>query len=333
MRSVIDIMELLDGHILHALQIAPRAPFRRIAEIIGAGEQTVARRYRALRRNGVIRVVGVVNPRIYGECQWIVRVHAKPDNLPKLADALVRWPEVTHVNVLSGGTELICVVRAPIGDTGDGLLHRLPRTSAVLDVRVDLVLNVFGRASGGHWTGHGRALSAEQIAALQQPESVRPHRPSAPSADDQRLIDALADDGRISDSALAALTGWSPARVKRRLAALQDSDTLSYDLDVLPELLGFTLNATMWISTSPRHLTATAEQIVAHDEVASVVAVSGSANLMVVVICRDVEHFYRYLAERLATVDHIRSYDVGIRSKRLKQVGSLVAHGRLIRAN
>jgi DNA-binding Lrp family transcriptional regulator len=333
MRSVIDIMELLDGHILHALQIAPRAPFRRIAEIIGAGEQTVARRYRALRRNGVIRVVGVVNPRIYGECQWIVRVHAKPDNLPKLADALVRWPEVTHVNVLSGGTELICVVRAPIGDTGDGLLHRLPRTSAVLDVRVDLVLNVFGRASGGHWTGHGRALSAEQIAALQQPESVRPHRPSAPSADDQRLIDALADDGRISDSALAALTGWSPARVKRRLAALQDSDTLSYDLDVLPELLGFTLNATMWISTSPRHLTATAEQIVAHDEVASVVAVSGSANLMVVVICRDVEHFYRYLAERLATVDHIRSYDVGIRSKRLKQVGSLVAHGRLIRAS
>ncbi|GAS94533.1 AsnC family transcriptional regulator [Mycolicibacterium canariasense] len=326
-------MEVLDGHILHALQIAPRAPFRRIAEVIGAGEHTVARRYRALRRGGVLRVIGVVNPRVYGECQWIVRVHAKPDNVPKLAEALVRWPEVTHANVLSGGTELICVVRAPIGDTGDGLLHRLPRTSAVLDVRVDLVLNVFGQTSSAHWTGYGRPLSAEQIAALQPAASARPNRPGTPSPDDQRLIDALADDGRISDSALAALTGWSPARVKRRLAALQDSDTLSYDLDVLPELLGYRLNATIWIATSPRHLTVVAEQIVAHDEVASVVAVSGSANLMAVVICRDVEHLYRYLAERLATVEHIQTYDVGIRSKRLKQVGSLIAHGRLIGAS
>ncbi len=325
-------MERLDGHILHALQVAPRAPFRRIAQVIGTGEQTVARRYRALRRDGVLRVVGVVNPRMYGECQWLVRVRAKPENLPKLAAALVRWPEVTHANVLSGGTELICVIRAPIGDTGDGLLHRLPRTSAVLDVRVDLVLNVFGQASGGHWTGHGHALNEQQLAALQPPGIVRPPPPSPPSADDRLLIDALADDGRISDSALAARTGWSPARVKRRLAALHDSGTLSYDLDVLPELLGFTVNATIWISTPPRHLAATAEQIVAHDEVASVIAVSGSANLMVVVICRDVEHLYRYLAERLATVEHIQTYDVSIRSKRLKQVGSLIAHGRLVRA-
>lgn len=326
-------MEAPDGHLLHALQIAPRAPFRRIADVVGASEHAVARRYRALRRDGVLRVIGVVNPRIHGECQWIVRVHAKPDNLPRLAEALVRWPEVTHANVLSGGTELICVVRAPIGDTGDGLLHRLPRTSAVLDVRVDLVLNEFGPAAGAHWNGHGNALNARQIAALQPAAGSRRERPAAPSADDQLLFDALADDGRMSDSALATLTGWSPARVKRRLAALQDADTLTFDVDVLPERLGFALNATIWISIPPRHLEAAAERLVGHDEVASVIAVSGTANLMVVVICRDVEHFYRYLSQRLATVDHIQAYDVSIRSTRLKQVGSLISHGRLIRAD
>ncbi len=113
-------MEAVDRHILHALQVAPRASFRHIAEVIGVGEQTVARRYRALRRDGVLRVVGVVNPRVYGECQWIVRVRAKPADLPRLAEALVRRPDVTHVNALSGGTELVCVARAPIGDAGDG---------------------------------------------------------------------------------------------------------------------------------------------------------------------------------------------------------------------
>jgi DNA-binding Lrp family transcriptional regulator len=326
-------MEPLDGHILHALQLAPRAPFRRIAEVIGAGEQTVARRYRALRRDGALRVIGVVNPRVYGQYQWIVRVHAKPDNLPRLAEALVRRPEVTHANVLSGGTELVCVVRAPIGDTGDGLLHRLPHTPAVLGMRINLVLNVFGSPTGAHWTGHGHVLDGDRINALQQHvEGARPDRPAAPTARDQPLLDALADDGRIADSALAALTGWSPARVKRRLAALQASDTLAYDLDVLPERLGFLLNAIIWISTVPGHLASVAEQIARHAEVASVAAVSGPANLMVVVICRDAGHLYSYLAERLAAVDHIQAYDVSVRSKRLKQVGSLVSGGRLIRA-
>lgn len=325
-------MEAIDGHILHALQLAPRAPFRRIAEVIGAGEQTVARRYRALRRDGALRVIGVVNPRVYGECQWIVRVHAKPDNLPRLAEALVRWPEVTHANVLSGGTELVCVVRAPIGDAGDGLLHRLPRTSAVIDMRVDLILNVFGSPTGAHWTGHGHALDEDQINALQPLECACPDRPAAPTADDQPLLDALADDGRIADSALATLTGWSPARVKRRLAALQASDILAYDVDVLPERLGFVLHAMVWISTEPRRLASVAEQIVRHEEVASAAAVSGPANLMAVVICRDAAHLYRYLTERLATVDQIQAYDVSVRTKRLKQVGSLISQGRLIRA-
>lgn len=325
-------MEALDGHILHALQLAPRASFRRIAEVVGVGEQTVARRYRALRRDGVLRVIGVVNPRVYGECQWIVRAHAKPDDLPRLAEALIRRPEVTHANVLSGGTELVCLVRAPIGDAGDGLRHRLPRTPTVLDMRVDLVLNVFGSPTRAHWTGHGHTLDADQIGALQPPECAHPDRPAAPTAADQVLLDALAHDGRISESALAALTGWSPARVKRRLATLQACDTLAYDLDVLPERLGFMLHAIIWISTMPRHLASVAEQIVQHDEAASVAAVSGPTNLMIVVICRDAGHLYRYLAERLATIDQIAAYDVSVRSKRLKQVGSLVSQGRLIGA-
>ncbi|WP_235852775.1 Lrp/AsnC family transcriptional regulator [Mycobacterium interjectum] len=101
---------------------------------------------------------------------------------------------------------------------------------------------------------------------------------------------------------------------------------------MLPERLGFLLNAMIWISTVPRHLASVAEQIARHPEVASVAAVSGPANLMVVVICRDAGHLYRYLAERLAAVDHIQAYDVSVRSKRLKQVGSLVSRGRLIRA-
>ena len=303
------MIDQTNGRILHALQLSPRLSFRCLAQAIGVPEQTVARRYRAMRRDGLLRVTGVVNPLVYGQDRWIVRVHAKPDDLPRLAEALVRRPEVTHANVLSGWTELVCTVRAPIDGGSDGLMQRLPRTSAVLGMDVDLVLHEFGGPAGVVWTGYGHTLTAAQMAALQidSGDAEVPQRAiAAPTDDDRPLLAALAADGRIPLAQLADETGWSPARVKRRLAALHAAATIAYDVDVLPERLGFRLAAMVWMTVPPHLLTNVAEKIAAHDEVASVIAVSGRNNLMAVVICRDVQHLYRYIAERLASVEGIK---------------------------
>jgi len=326
------VLESIDGNILHALQLSPRVSFRRIADVVDAPEQAVARRYRKMRRDGVVRVIGLVNPQVHSESQWVVRVHSKPDDLPRLAEALVRRPEVTHANVLSGWTELVCIIRAPLGETKDGILQRLPRTSAVLGLEVDLILRVFGEPASAPWTAYGHTLDAGQAALIQQhTETVRQSvSPAAPIDQDQPLFDALAADGRAPHARLAQHTGWSSARVKRRIAALEASGTLAFDVDLLPNRLGFNVNAMLWLTTPPRHLATVADEVAAHKEIASVVAVSGRNNLLAVVICRDVDDLYRYLAERLAGIDHIQSYDLSIRAQRLKQAASLIAHGRLI---
>lgn len=326
------MLDPLDGKILHALQLSPRASFRHIADILDAPEQTVARRYRKMCRDGLVRVIGIVDPNVYGECQWVVRVRARPDDLPRLADALVRRPEVTHANVLSGWTELVCVVRAPLREGRDGLLQRLPRTSKVLGIDIDLVLHTFGEPASSPWTAYGDTLSAEQIdLVLELAEQRGPRtQPPAPTDEDRALLEALAEDGRAPHARLAEHAGWSPARVKRRLATLEASGTLTYDVDVLPNLLGFDVNAMVWLNTSPSHLAGVGEQISLHDEIASVSAISGRHNLMAVVICRDVDHLYHYLAQRLSKVGHVQGFEVSIRTQRLKQAASLIAHGRLI---
>lgn len=331
---VFDVIDAVDGKILHALQLSPRVSFRRIAEVIDESEQTVARRYRKLHRNGVVRVIGLVNPQVYGECQWAVRVHARPDDLPRLAEALVRRPEVTHANVLSGWTELVCIIRAPIGETKDSILQRLPRTSGVLGLEVDLILHVFGDPSDAHWTGYGHTLSATQARSIRQDgdNADQPTEGPPPSEEDRPLFRALAADGRAPHSRLAEQTGWSPARVKRRIAALEASTTLIFDVELLSDRLGFNVNAMLWLTTTPRQLATVAEKIAAHPEIATVCAITGRNNLMAVVICRDVDDLYRYVAERLAAVEHLQSYDLSIRTQRLKQAASLVAHGRLIQA-
>jgi DNA-binding Lrp family transcriptional regulator len=326
------VLDALDSRILHALQLSPRVSFRRLAEVIDESEQIVARRYRKLRSSGVVRVIGLVNPQVYGECQWVVRVHAKPDDLPRLAEALVRRPEVTHANVLSGWTELVCIVRAPIGETKDSILQRLPRTSGVLGLEVDLILRVFGEPRSALWAGYGPTLDMTQAAAIQRDAgTAAPTTGGArPSEEDQPLFQALAADGRAPHAKLADHTGWSPARVKRRMAALEATGTLVFDVDLLSDRLGFNVNAMLWLTTTPRHLSAVAAEIATHTEIASVSAISGRNSLLAIVICRDVDDLYRYVAERLAGIDHIQSYDLSIRTQRLKQAASLIAHGRLI---
>src|SRR6195952_3076649 len=63
----------LDRGLLHALQVDGRAPFRRIAEVLGVSDQTVARRYARLRSTNALRVLGLVDPTTVGDIQWSVR--------------------------------------------------------------------------------------------------------------------------------------------------------------------------------------------------------------------------------------------------------------------
>jgi DNA-binding Lrp family transcriptional regulator len=325
------MLQPIDGRILHSLQLHPRVSFRRIAQVLGVPEQSVARRYHRMRRDGVVRVVGVVNPRVFGDAEWLVRVRAKPGDLSRLADVLVRRPEVTHANVHSAGTELVCVIRGPLNDSSDGLLQRLPRTTTVLDVDIDLMLHRFDEPAASPWTALGQNLSAEQAADIMaSADGTERGTPVVPTDEDARLLEVLAEDGRAPTAQLAEATGWSAAKVARRLAALQAGGALAYDVDILPEPLGFDINAMLWLTTTPAHVHAVGTQIAAHAEIAAAAAISGRHNLMAIAICRDVDDLYRYLAEKLAAVDHIQTYDVSIRTQRLKETTSLISRGRLI---
>jgi DNA-binding Lrp family transcriptional regulator len=323
----------LDKQIIHALQLSPRVSFRQIAAVLGVTEQTVARRYHRLRRDGVVRVVGLQNPWVDDDADWICRIHAKPDRIPQLADALVRRPDVSHANMLSGGTDLVCVIRAPLGENReDLLLQRLPRTTSVIDLHIDLVLHTFGDAATTPWTGYGHQLSAEQAAQIlgERPAPPAIAGPSRPVAEDRPMLDALAEDGRAPHSQLAERTGWSVARVRRRIATLEASGALLYDVDVLPERLGYHLSAMLWLTVAPQHIHRVGERIVGHDRIAFAAAVSGSKNLLAIAICRDVHDLYTYLADHLGAINDILGYEVSIRTQRLKQSGSVIAYGRLI---
>ncbi|MEV5161191.1 MULTISPECIES: Lrp/AsnC family transcriptional regulator [unclassified Streptomyces] len=327
--------DAVDTRILHSLQISPRAPFRLISEVAGVSEQTVARRFQALRRRGVVRVMGLVNPAVHGQATWVARITCRPDRVDVIAEALTRRPDVSYSHLASGGAEIICTLNAPIAeDRGPDLLpRRLQRSSGVLGVDMALMLHSFS-APWAHWTGFGPPLSAEAVALLTAHDPRSERRPEVapvpPRQEDLPLLTALAEDGRASHARLAQLTGWSTNRVGRRLENLEAAGTLYYDVDLLSQRLGWTLQATLWLRTAPAHLHQVGSALVHHPEVAFAGALAGEHNLMAIVICTGPQDFYRYLTTSLAAIPGVDAYTVSIRVRHLKQAASLVTQGRLV---
>lgn len=118
----------LDQRIVQALQVDGRAPFRRIGEVLGVSDQTVARRYGRMRSTATFRVVGLADPLRVGLTMWLLRVRSTPDAAGAIGEALARRTDTRWVSLLSGGTEIFCLAQAATPGRGDApLLQKLPR--------------------------------------------------------------------------------------------------------------------------------------------------------------------------------------------------------------
>lgn len=321
-----------DRQIIRALQLAPRAGFAEIADIVGVSEQTVARRYRRLRADGILRVVGAVNPRALGQSDWLLRVQCRPDGTYALADALARREDVAWVSISAGGSEVVCALRSRNDQERDDLLvQRLPKSAPVLGISAAVVLHHFVAATPTEWVGLRDALDDRQTRQLTaRPGAVRSATPLTLEPDDHPLLDALSRDGRTSVRVLSRLTGSSEGRVGRRLAALQAAGVLYFDVDLAGVAFGYATWAYLWMTVSPARLADVGAALMSHAEVPFAAAVTGTANIVASLTCRSLDEVYRYVTEKVGALDGVLSVEISPVLRRLKQAGALLDGDRLI---
>ncbi|HEX3778813.1 MAG TPA: Lrp/AsnC family transcriptional regulator [Pseudonocardiaceae bacterium] len=298
--------DLLDRQLLHALQLNGRAPFSRIAEVLGVSDQTIARRYSRLRTSGALRVIGATDPAVLGEIAWFVRVQCAPDVATPVAEAIARREDTTWVSLTSGGTEIVCVSRAGTDSENNSLLlQKLPRTPRVQGVTAQCILHNFFGGTTGLVDKHG-FLSETEIERLRPEPGSAEVDPGPLTEADQKLFAVLARDGRAGHAELAAATGWSQSTVRRRLAELLDSGVLYLDLEFDRRILDLDTRAMLWLTVAPADLVAAGNAMAAHLEVAFAAAVTGQTNLAASVVCSDVAALYTYLTEKVARLPGIQ---------------------------
>ncbi|HEX5194010.1 MAG TPA: Lrp/AsnC family transcriptional regulator [Solirubrobacteraceae bacterium] len=327
-------LDRLDRQLMHALQFDGRVSFRLLAEILGSSEQTVARRYRRLRDAGIVRVMVLTAP-ARGQ-YWIVRMQVVPGGAMKLARALARRADVSWVSIFSGGSEVTCVCRPrSVGQRDELLLDRLPETELVTGLVSHATLSQFaGGRVEREWAGYDDPLTGEQYAALDAARQLPSVPfgtvvPDAVAREDAPLLAELGRDGRASYATLAAATGSSAARVRRRLYELVSSGAAYLDVDLAIEALGFDVMASIWMTVAPSRLDEVGHRIAALPETAYVAAVTGPANLIASVIARDTDGLYRYVTEQLGSLEGVERAEVAPVLRRVKQAGSVVTGARL----
>ncbi|MGW3207733.1 Lrp/AsnC family transcriptional regulator [Streptomyces sp. NPDC001135] len=298
------MLDDLDRALIHALHLDGRAPFSTIAEVLGVSAQTVARRYRRLRTEAGLRVVGLADPDRAGRAQWLVRLTATARSAQDIAAALVRRPDTSWVKLTSGGTEITAVIHAPAEDASPGslLLHDVPRTGGITAVSAHCLLHTY-LGGPANWRRSAQALDERQRAALEYRESAQGVR--QPGPEDDALLAALERDGRAGQGELARVTGWSPATVARRLAELRAAGALFFDVEVDAGLFGVRTRALLWLSVRPADQEKVARALAGHDELAFVAATTGRTNLVAQALCRDPADLHRYLTGRLGALREI----------------------------
>ncbi|MEV6770261.1 Lrp/AsnC family transcriptional regulator [Nocardia sp. NPDC051030] len=315
-------LDSLDKQIVQLLQLDPRSSFSHIASELGVAEQTVARHYRRMRREGLARVIGFVDAPALGESDWLIRVRCRPEGAVQVAEALARREDAAWVSIAAGGAEVVFSLHPRTQqDRDDLLVQRLQRSTPVLDITASMILHRFVGRNAVDWRGRREIRTGGQPVD----SNSLPAKDSQIEDGDRALLALLALDGRTSYSVLARSTGMTIGRVIRRVDALQAAGILYFDLDMAPAALGSGFAAFLWLNVGPAQLEPVGRALADHDETTYTAAVTGPHNLFATIFCETPDALYRYTTTKLAALQGIHGFELSPVLRRLKQAGALTA--------
>jgi DNA-binding Lrp family transcriptional regulator len=278
----------------------------------------------------------VVDPGAFGSSQWMVRLRCRPGSVTEIAEALARRDDVSWVALTAAGSEVTCAVRSRSEEQRDDLLgRRLPRAAAVLDLQASVQLRQFVGGRGHYWAALNGVLTRDEETALgstgspfvEQP--VVRHEQLPFDASDERLVAALAVDGRASLVDLAAASGLTPGRVSRRVRSLLAGGAVYLDVEIAPLALGYRARASLWVRVHPAHVVAVGRAMARMPQVAFAAAVSGPDNLYAVVHCGDLDELFEFTSSRLGTLPGVERLEISLITRQVKTVRTRLAGTRL----
>jgi DNA-binding Lrp family transcriptional regulator len=312
-----------DLRIVHALQVAPRAPWKLVGEVLGLDPVTVARRWTRLERAGIAWVHTTAAPGAPSSAAgaWL-EVATVARHTDAVAAALAAEPTVTSLRRMAGGRDLIALLPdIGLADLADLVNERLATVPGVRSTRTHIITATPALAS--EWRLD--RLDPSEVAALRLTEPAADPRLPA-DATDGAILATLERDGRAPVQQIAAEAGVSTATATRRLRGLLAGRAVHLHCDVSRGLSGFPVSAIYFAGVPAEHLDEATAVLRTVPELRICSVVAGPANLMIDVWLRTVGEVHTLEAAVSRRLAHL-SWRVLDRSVTLR---TYKHHGRLL---
>lgn len=134
----------LDRGIVKQLSKDGRVSFTEIASNLNVTEKTIRLRYKNLVDQGIIEVVGVVNPIAIGiKSGAIIQLKVTPQCIMKAIDALKEIREIRYITMTTGPYSLLVQIAVPGQDDITNVLQRLNEIPFITEMNTIIQLDVY----------------------------------------------------------------------------------------------------------------------------------------------------------------------------------------------
>ncbi|MET9327456.1 Lrp/AsnC family transcriptional regulator [Tsukamurella sp. NPDC003166] len=312
----------LDLRLIHALQIAPRAPWVQLAKPLGLSAATAARRWERLVERGEAWICGYNSAR-GSDGGAFIEIACEANRTDAVGDLIAASPQVLALDSLPGPTDLFATVAVEDISAFATFTAAVRAVRGVRSVRGRLITGVYSNAA--RWRLD--ALDPAERTAVERLVPIeRSARPVVMDELDRRLVVHLGGDGRAAATDLANALGVSITTVRRRIDRLMDSSVLDVRCEVLPTVTGHAVSAVFWIRIPAPHVAAAAARLSVLPEVRLVAGVTGPENLLVTAWLRhaaDIERFEADIVVQIPTaIVADRSVKLGIRKLTGRMIGA-----------
>jgi DNA-binding Lrp family transcriptional regulator len=209
-------MDPLDLALLEEVQRDGRSTYEALARVLGLSRPAVRARLNRLLESGVVQIVGVVHPSVFGLTAY-AHVAVQVDGpVRPVAERVAAWDDVPFVSLVAGRRPLIAELRSA--------------DQASLAAAVRAIAGLPGVR------GVDTAVYTEILKDTHFPP--RPYNPTGIDEVDRRLLARLQRDGRAPFADLGAAVGLSTSAARSRVLRLLDAGAVHIGARIHPGALG-----------------------------------------------------------------------------------------------
>ena len=282
----------LDRRVVGALMLAPRAPWRQIAAVLGEPERTVARRGAELLESGVVSVAGLV-ARPY---PVLIAVRTAPGTMHVASRALAALEETSFVYETTGQADCLAELMLHSQQVHRSLSEEMPAVAGVQHVVSSPILRYFKTLR--EWEPD--LLTPHERQALRPRPLWDPTRFGHYPPLDRRDLDvvaALRADGRATAESVGRAVGVSEATARRRIAWLLDNAVVHVRTLVEPGVLGLPVQAILWIKAPPHAVEGIGQELAGLAMARYVAALAGEHQILADITLATLRDLYDFITD------------------------------------